>query len=288
MTSIGRDDKNPSMQLGGKVAVITGASMGIGEAVGSLFVRQGASVVLSSRDAARVEAARERIGFRERTLAVTCDVRNREEIDRLMSLTLHNFGRCDIWINNAGHGLVDTVERLDLKQCRALFDTNFFGAVDGMQVAIPVMKRQGAGTIINISSVVGHLPIPGQAAYSASKHAMNAIGMAARMELEGTGVHVMTVCPGYIESNFDVNAVRGADPRRIWSRYRRAAPASVVANAVLDGYLKGKREVVTPWKYHLFIKLYELFPQVLERYMVRTLRPVDERAAEPAVAPRRP
>src|SRR3954447_20592796 len=81
------------MKLEGKVAVITGASMGIGEAIAKLFLDEGAQVVLSSRDEGRIEAARVRVGRTDRTLGIFCDVRNREDIDRLLSLTLHNFGR---------------------------------------------------------------------------------------------------------------------------------------------------------------------------------------------------
>ena len=144
------------MELDAKVAVITGASMGIGEELAKLLAARGATVVLTSRDAARAEAARARVGRPERTLALACDVRNREEIERVASLTLHNFGRIDIWINNAGHGLEDSVEKMDMAQCRSMFDTNFFGTVDAMQVVIPIMRRQGSGAIINISSVAGH------------------------------------------------------------------------------------------------------------------------------------
>src|SRR5512146_684268 len=147
-------------KLDGKVAVVTGASMGIGEAIAKLFVEEGASVMLSSRDAARAEAARARIGRPERTTALACDVRNREEIDRLLSLTLHNFGRVDVWVNNAGHGLRDTVVEMDMADFREMFETNFFGAINGMQAAIPAMIRQGSGTVINISSVAGHIPLP--------------------------------------------------------------------------------------------------------------------------------
>ena len=97
-----------------KVVVITGASMGIGEAMAKLFADEGAKVVLLSRDAGRAEAVRERIGHTENTLALSCDVRNREEIDRVVGLTLHHFQRIDIWINNAGHGLMDTVAQVDM------------------------------------------------------------------------------------------------------------------------------------------------------------------------------
>ena len=119
------------MELSGKIAVITGASMGIGEAIARLFASQGASVVLLSRDAGRAEAARHRIGHTDRTLALACDVRHREEIDRVLSLTLHHFDRLDIWVNNAGHGLLDAVASADMGAVRETFETNFFGAVVG-------------------------------------------------------------------------------------------------------------------------------------------------------------
>ncbi len=274
------------MRLTGKVAVVTGASMGIGEAIARRFVEEGASVVLSSREAARVEAARARIGYSERTLAVTCDVRNGEEIDRLIALTLHNFGRCDIWVNNAGHGLIDTVEKLDLDQCHSMFETNLFGAIHGMQVAIAAMRRQGGGTVINISSMAGIVPLPGSAAYSASKAALNAIGKAARLELMGSGVHVMTVCPGYIATDFALNAVKGSDPKRIGAAARRGISPEHAARAVVEGYLKQKSEVIVPWTYQFIVKLYQLLPQVVENYMARNLRPADQVIAE-ALAARR-
>src|SRR5438034_8419267 len=93
--------------------------------------------------------------------------------------------------------------------CRETFDTNFFGAVESMLAALPVMKQQGAGTIINISSVAGHIPLPFHAVYSATKFAMNAFGKAARVELRGAGINVLTVCPGYVRTDFSANAIRG-------------------------------------------------------------------------------
>lgn len=264
------------MELDAKVAVITGASMGIGEELAKLLAARGATVVLTSRDAARAEAARARVGRPERTLALACDVRNREEIERVASLTLHNFGRIDIWINNAGHGLEDSVEKMDMAQCRSMFDTNFFGTVDAMQVVIPIMRRQGSGAIINISSVAGHIPLPHKAAYSATKFAMNALGKAARVELRGTGVHVMTVCPGYIATDFGANAVKGKDRMRLGTGPRRGIGPERVAQAVLRGYLKRKREVVVPWTDRFFMTIYQLFPSLVEGSMARMLTPGDE------------
>src|SRR5436853_5134663 len=148
------------VDLSSKVVVVTGASMGIGEAIAKIFADRGSRVVVLSRDAGRAEAARGRIGHTDRTLALACDVRHREEIDRVLSLTLHHFDRIDVWVNNAGHGLLDSVSELDMAAARETFDTNFFGMIDSMQAVIPIMKQQGSGAIINVSSVAGHLPLP--------------------------------------------------------------------------------------------------------------------------------
>ncbi len=261
------------MSLSGKVAVITGASMGIGEAIAKLFVDQGAAVVLSSRELQRVEAARARIGTPERTLALGCDVRSRPQIERLAQDAMARYGRIDIWVNNAGHGLADSVADMDMAQCRAMFDTNLFGAIDGMQVAAAIMRRQASGTIINISSVAGHLPIPFGAAYSATKFALNAIGKAANLELRGTGINVITVCPGYIRTNFSANVVRGkmASGRR--QSPERGAAAEPVARAVLRAYLRRRREVIVPAYYAAFIRLYQLAPGLVEWGMARFMKP---------------
>jgi short-subunit dehydrogenase len=252
------------MELVGKVVVITGASMGIGEAIAKVFAEEGASVVLLSRDAGRAEAARERIGQPERTVALSCDVRHSEEIDRVLGLTLHHFKRIDIWINNAGHGLLDSVAAVELPACHELFETNFFGALSAMQAVIPVMRQQGGGTIINISSVAGHIPLPFHASYSATKFALNAIGKGARVELKKDGVHVLTVCPGYVRTAFGENAVRGNQRMSIRPGSVRGITAARVARATLRGYLKQKREVIVPWTMHLPVKLYQLFPAAVE------------------------
>jgi short-subunit dehydrogenase len=259
-------------ELAGKVAVITGASMGIGEAIAKLFAERGANVVLLSRDAGRAEAARGRAGFSDRTLALACDVRNREEIDRVIALTMHHFSRIDIWINNAGHGLFDSVAEVNISAVRETFDTNFFGALEAMKAVIPIMKQQGTGTVINISSVAGHIPLPFHAIYSATKFALNAIGKAARIELKAAGINVLTVCPGYVRTDFGANAVRGKEINQVRPRSVRGIAAERVAQAVLRGHLAQKREVVVPWTMHFAIKVYQLFPGLVEWAMLKGLR----------------
>ncbi len=260
---------NASMELAGKVVVVTGASMGIGEAIAKMFAEAGASVVLLSRDAGRAEAARGRIGFPDRTIALSCDVRNSEEIDRVLGLTLHHFKRVDVWINNAGHGLLDSIAQTDMLACHSMFETNFFGAMSAMQAVIPVMREQGGGAIINISSVAGHVPLPFHASYSATKFALNAIGKAAGVELKKDGIRVLTVCPGYVRTAFGENAVRGNELKKVRPGSVRGITAERVARATLRGYLKQKREVIVPWTMHIPVKLYQLFPAVVEWGMAR-------------------
>jgi len=227
--------------------------MGIGEAIAKSFADEGASVVLCSRDLARTEAARQRIGHADQTRAVACDVRKRSDIDLLVQAALDRYGRIDIWVNNAGYGIQDSVAAMSMQACRDLFDTNLFGAIECMQAVAPLMKQQGGGTIINVSSVVGYIALPYQAAYSATKHAMNAIGHAARIELQKDGIHVMTVCPGYIPTGFQ---------------------------ATLDGYLRRKRDVIVPAKHRFNVKVYQLLPSVVEWVIGRNLRPAKEVIAE--------
>lgn len=252
------------MDLSGKTAVVTGASMGIGEAIAEIFAGQGASVVMLSRDAGRVEAARARVGHADRTLALACDVRHREEIDRAVGLTLHHFKRIDVWVNNAGHGLTDSVAQMDMAACREMFDTNLFGAIFGMQAVIPIMRQQGGGTIINISSVAGHIPLPFNAAYSATKFALNAMGKAARIELKKDGIHVLTVCPGYVRTQFSQNLTLGKERKRVRPESVRGITAERVARATLQAYLKRKREVIVPWTMPVPVKIYQLFPGLVE------------------------
>jgi short-subunit dehydrogenase len=258
--------------LVGKVAVVTGASMGIGEAIARIFVEHGAQVVMLARDAVRLEAARARIGHSDQTLALTCDVRHREEIDRAIGLIVHHFQRIDIWVNNAGHGLLDSIANVKMTDVRETLETNLFGALEGMKAVIPIMKQQGSGAIINISSVAGHIPLPFHAIYSATKFSMNAIGKAARIELAGSGINVLTVCPGYVRTDFGANAIKGDVRKQVRPSSVRGISAVRVARATLNGYLAGKREVIVPWTMHPVVKLYQLFPGLVEWGMRRMAR----------------
>lgn len=259
------------MEMEGKVVVVTGASMGIGEEIAKIFASHGASVVLLSRDASRAEAARHRVGHTDRTLALACDVRHREEVDRALGLTLHHFDRVDVWVNNAGVGVRDSVADVDMAACRELFETNFFGMIHGMQAVIPLMREAGGGTIINISSVAGHIPVALMAPYSASKFAVNALGKGARAELKRDNINVLTVCPGYVRTDFAEHVVTN----RGWTvrpQSVQGITAERVARATYHGYRRRKREVIVPWTMIPAVKLYQMFPGVVEWAMTLALK----------------
>ena len=139
-----------------------------------------------------------------------------------------------------------------------------------------VMRAAGGGTIVNISSVAGHIPLAFGAAYSASKFAMNAIGKGARLELRADNIHVLTVCPGYVATDFSKNLIaarRGSTrPKAV-----RGISAERVARAVYDGYRRQKREVIVPWTMHPVVKLYQLFPSLVEWGMLRMMPPNSEK-----------
>ena len=256
--------------------------MGIGEAIAKLFAQEGARLVLCARDLARQEATRQRIGAGENAISVACDVSQHQQVQAMVQAAMSKFGRIDILVNNAGFGLNDAVAALDMAQCRQLFDTNLFGALECMQAVVPIMRQQGGGDIVNVSSVSGHIATPYMGAYAASKHAMHAIGMAARMELQQHNINVLTVSPGYISTDFGNNMLKGKSSQRVGGAVRYAVGPDIVAQATLKGLLKRKREVVVPRMYSIFIKLYENFPGFVERTLRRSLRPTEQVLAEAA------
>ncbi|HEY6271076.1 MAG TPA: SDR family oxidoreductase [Terriglobales bacterium] len=270
------------MQLQDKVAVVTGASMGIGEAVAKLFLQEGAKLVLCSRSLARTKAAADRLGAGDRALSLACDVSRRDQVEALAEAALGRFQRIDIWVNNAGFGLNDSVEKTDMVQLRQMFDTNFFGMMECMQVAIPIMRRQGGGDIVNISSVSGHISTPYMGGYGATKHAMQAIGMAARQELKGHNINVVTVCPGYIATDFSKNMSKGSQPQRVGGAVRYAVGPDVVAKDTLKAVLAGKRQAMTPWFYWILVKMYQNAPGFVETRIRKALKPTSQTLAEAA------
>jgi len=138
---------------------------------------------------------------------------------------------------------------------------------------VPAMRATGGGTIINISSVAGHIPVPFMTLYCASKFAMNALGKGARMELRRDKINVLTVCPGYVSTEFGKHMVANRQGNvNVRPQSVRGITAERVARAAYRGYRKGKREVVVPWTMIPAIKLYQLWPGLVEWGMARAMK----------------
>lgn len=198
------------MQIENKVVVVTGASGGIGEALARQLAPKGAKVVLAARSREKLDQlAKELPG----SVAITADMRNSVDIQKLISDTVTKFGRVDILINNAGQGMYGPVEKIDVKKYQEIIDLNIFGPLLAMQAVIPQMRQQGGGMILNISSRVSKNYFPYLAAYSSTKYALNSLSLTARKELEPDKIVVSVFHPKMTATKFGENAF-GARPER--------------------------------------------------------------------------
>ncbi len=208
-----------------KVVIITGASSGIGRATATAFALAGARVVPASRHT-----------------NPPCDVTKDEDVRRLVDRTVAEHGRIDILINNAGAGLRALLTDVKLEDAHAVMELNFFGALRCIQAVLPVMQRQGAGQIVNISSVIGVVATPRNSIYCASKFALRALSDALRLELSGTGIDVISVLPGYTDTPFFDQLIRYDGSPRL-SPFRGQSPDKV-ARTILRACRHRKREIV--------------------------------------------
>lgn len=195
------------------VALVTGASSGIGEATAEQLAKAGYQVFGTSRRAA--PAGRRLFEM------LSLDVTNDESVDALAKEVIRRAGRIDLLVNNAGFGVSPAgAEESSLDQARAIFDTNFFGIVRMTRAIVPHMRQQRSGRIINIGSVLGFLPMPYMALYSATKHAVAGYSEALDHELRTLGIRVSVVEPAYINTHFDANLMQPDAPLDVYREIR--------------------------------------------------------------------
>jgi 3-oxoacyl-[acyl-carrier protein] reductase len=201
--------------LQNKIAVVTGGTKGIGLSIASALLEEGARVVLAARQEREVAAFAQQLEqcAPGRVEGVVCDVRDYSQVQALMQRAGGRWGGIDFLINNAGVGIFASIEELTPEQWRKVIDTNLTGVFNCCHAAIPWMKKQGAGYIINISSLAGKNPLKGGAAYNASKFGLNGFSEAIMQDLRYDNIRVSYVMPGSVNTYFNGKT---PDPEAQW------------------------------------------------------------------------
>jgi short-subunit dehydrogenase len=218
------------MDISGKVVLITGASAGIGKATARAFAQAGAKVALIARSTDALAALeKELTGQGHEAVSLPADVRDRDAVIRAVEGAVRRFGRLDVLVNNAGQAAAGTVADVKMEHFRQITDLNIFGVVHAIQAAVPKMRMGGGGLIINISSMVSKMKLPGLGAYAATKAALNMLSDTARVELAPDNIRVITVFPRMTATDFGKNSI--GDQRMRQQQRAGAAPGGVAVDS---------------------------------------------------------
>ncbi|GEQ77708.1 short-chain dehydrogenase/reductase [Comamonas testosteroni] len=229
-----------------KVVVITGMSSGIGRATAIKFSKQGCQVFGTVRNVEKAQAI-------PGVALVEMDIRDEESVQRGIHTIIAQAKRIDVLVNSAGVTLVGAMEETSIDEAKTLFDTNLFGLLRTIQAVLPHMREQRSGRIVNVSSVLGFLPAPYMALYSASKHAVEGLSETLDHEVRQFGIRVALVEPSFTKTNLDLNAPQtvykipdysgelGVVAQAIQKNVQKAPAPDGVAEAILDAALG-------PWK----------------------------------------
>ena len=223
-----------SNNIAGKVIVITGASSGLGEASARHLSAQGATVVLGARRAERINALVKEISSAGgKAFAVITDVTKHDQVKKLVDTAVKEYGRVDVMLNNAGVMPQSPLERLKIDEWDRLIDVNIKGVLYGIAAALPHMKQQQSGHIINVSSVAGHKIRAGSVVYAATKHAVRALSEGLRLEVKPYNIRTTIISPGAIDTELP-NSIVEADVSATVHRFYEmmAIPAESFARTV--------------------------------------------------------
>ena len=223
-----------STGIEGKVVVITGASSGLGAAAARHLAEKGARVVLAARRTDRLEALADDITEHGgEALPVPTDVTEREQVQALVDTAVETFGRIDVMLNNAGLMPVSPLERLNVDEWDQMIDVNVKGVLHGIAAALPYMKEQASGHIINVASDAGHKVHSGGAVYAATKHAVRALSEGLRQEVTPYGLRTTILSPGAVESELPDTIPEEDVAEEMHELYEKhAIPADSFARAV--------------------------------------------------------
>jgi len=247
------------MKIRDRVVLITGASEGIGAACARAFETRGARLSLVARNSERLAA----VGGPD-TQRIAGDITSGDIRQKVVARTIERFGQIDILINNAGMGLYSAAGNAPMEDVRRLFELNLFAPLELTQLVIPYMRERRQGAIVNVSSIAGKVTLPWFTLYSVSKFALGSLTDGLRMELKAFGIHAMTVCPGYVKTEFQAHALGTRPPDAIMKGRRFAITPEECAAAIVRGLERDSRTVVVPRIGWIFIALSRLFPRLVE------------------------
>lgn len=221
--------------ISGKVVVITGASSGLGEATARMLSSMGATVVLAARRKDRIDSlAADLRNNNGKALAIETDVTDVNQVRNLVDTAIKEFGRIDVMLNNAGLMPQSLLEQLRIEDWDKMIDVNIKGVLYGIAAALPYMKEQKSGHIINVSSVAGHRVGPGSAVYSATKFAVRALTEGLRQEVKPYNLRTTIISPGAVATELPASVTDPATAKSMQEYYEKnAIPADSFARAVV-------------------------------------------------------
>lgn len=251
-------------RLQDSIVVITGASSGIGRATAHLFARRGATVVIAARrEEALYKVADECESLGGRALAAPTNVADWGAVEELARQAVDSFGRIDVWVNNASVTMFGRLEDAPPEANRRVVETNLLGTLYGAQAALPRLRAQGGGVLINVSSGFGLVGSPYQGAYTATKFAQRGLSQALRGEVLGTGIHVCTIMPGPVDTPLYRYAANYSGKEIGPSG--RIIPPEKIARAIVSCAERPRREVVVGNSVRMLHTLHALSPALYER-----------------------
>ncbi|MHB8276813.1 MAG: SDR family NAD(P)-dependent oxidoreductase [Candidatus Humimicrobiaceae bacterium] len=236
------------MDIRNKVVIITGASAGIGLATAKLFAKNGAKVALAARSKDKLNKLAAEL---QNSFAIPTDMTKNTSIENMVKEVCKHYGRIDILINNAGQGYDGLIEHIDVKKYQYIIDLNLIGPLIAMQEVIPVMRKQGGGVIVNISSGLSKMYIPNMAGYASIKSALNTISLTARKELANDKIAVSVVYPYMTATDFEKNTItsknynskqEAVEPNEEYNSLPPPDSAETVAKKILEVVISERAE----------------------------------------------
>ena len=250
-----------------KAVIITGASSGIGKACAIALAKEGASVVITGRNAYKLHTVSEEIKkINSNVLIIQSDVSKEEDCKKVIDETIKSFGKLDVLINNAGISMRALFNETDLSVLKKIMDTNFWGTVYCTKFALPYLLKS-QGSLVGISSIAGKKGLPGRSGYSASKFAMEGFLETIRTENLKNNLHVLVACPGFTASNIrnaslsSDGSMQGESPRD----EKNMMSAEEVANEILNAVKKRKRDLILTANGKLTTMLNNFFPSWMDK-----------------------